>query len=75
MHLKEIYLFYYEKVIKITRYVQPNDTITIIKFQRSRLTFNLLANVNHIGVPAIYLNIVFSEIIRPIDLKFYIKTP
>ena len=29
----------------------------------------------HIGVPSIYLNIVFSETIGPIELKFHMKTP
>ena len=28
------------KVIIITRYVQPNEAMTINKFQRSRLTFD-----------------------------------
>ena len=42
------------------------------KFQRSRLTFELSA---HIGVPPIHLNIVFSQTIGPIELKFHVKTP
>ena len=42
------------KVIRITRYVQPNDTMTINKFQRSRLTIDLLTNVTRIGIPPIY---------------------
>ena len=63
------------KVIIITRYVQPNKTMTINKFQRSRLTFDPSAKVTHIGVPSIYLNIVFSETFRPIKLKFHINTP
>ena len=29
----------------------------------------------HIGVPSIYYNIVFSQTIGPIELKFYVKTP
>ena len=45
------------------------------KFQRSRLTFDLSAWVAHIGVPTIYCNIVFSQTIDPIELKFYVKTP
>ena len=35
--------------------------MAINKFQRSRLTFDLLAKVAHIGDPSTYLNIVFSE--------------
>ena len=49
--------------------------MAINKIQRSRLTFELSANVDHIGVPLIYLNLVFSEIVRPIELKFHIETP
>ena len=49
--------------------------MTINKFQRSRLTFDLSANVTRIGVPSIYQNIFFSETIRPIKLKFHMKTP
>ena len=48
--------------------------MAINKFQRSRLTFDLLA-VAHIGVPSIYQNIVFSQIVGPIELKFHVKTP
>ena len=49
--------------------------VSINKFQRSRLTFDLSAKVARIGIPSTYLNIVFSEITRPIELKFYMKTP
>ena len=49
--------------------------MAINKFQRSRLTFNLSASDAHIGVPSIYQNIVFSQTICPIELKFYVKTP
>ena len=42
------------KVIIISRYVQTNDTMTINKFLRSSLTFDLSANVTRIGVPSIY---------------------
>ena len=49
--------------------------MAINKFQRSRLTFTLLAKVAHIVVPSIYLNIVFSQTIGPIELKFHVKTP
>ena len=49
--------------------------MAINKFQRSRLTFDLSAKVTHIGVPSIYQNIVFSQTIGPIELKFCLKTP
>ena len=49
--------------------------MAINKFQRSRLTFDLLAKAPHIGVPSLYLNTVFSETIGPIELKFHMKTP
>ena len=46
--------------------------MAINKFQRSRLTFDLSA---YIGVASIYQNIVFSQTIGPIELKFHVKTP
>ena len=49
--------------------------MAINKYQRSRLTFDLSAEVAHIGVPSIYYNIVFSQTIGPIELKFHVKTP
>ena len=49
--------------------------MTINKFQRSWLTFDLSTKAAHIGVPSIYYNIVFSEMIGPIELKFHMKTP
>ena len=49
--------------------------MAINKFQRSRLTFALSAKVAHIVVPSIYLNIVVSQTIGPIELKFHVKTP
>ena len=49
--------------------------MAINKFKRSRLTFDLSAYVAHIGVPSIYSNIVFSQAIGPIELKFHVKTP
>ena len=49
--------------------------MAINKFQRSRLTFALSAKVTHILVPSIYYNIVFSQTIGPIELKFHVKTP
>ena len=39
------------KVIILTWYVKPNETMAINKFQRSRLTFYFSAKVDHIGVP------------------------
>ena len=46
--------------------------IAINKFQRSRLTFDLSVKVAHIGVPSI--KTVFSQTIRPHELKFHVKT-
>ena len=48
--------------------------MAINKFQRSRLTFTLSAKVTHIVVVSNYLNIVFSQTIGPIELKFHVKT-
>ena len=42
------------KVIIIAKYVQANETMSINKFQRSRLTFDLSAKGAHIGVPSMY---------------------
>ena len=41
----------------------------------NRLTLDLSAWVAHIGVPSIYCNIVFSQTIGPVELKFHVKTP
>ena len=49
--------------------------MAINKCQRSRLTFELLAKVTHIGIPSTYLNIVFSENTRPMEIKFHMTTP
>ena len=49
--------------------------MAIGKFQRSRLTFDILLKVADIGVPSIYQNIVFSETSEPINLKFHTETP
>ena len=49
--------------------------MVINKFQRSRLTFAPSAKVAHIVVPSIYWNIVFSQTIDPIELKFHVRTP
>ena len=51
------------------------NLVSINKFQRSRLTFDLSAKSAHIGVPSTYLNIVFSETTKPIELKFHMATP
>ena len=63
------------KVIILTWYVEPNETMAINKFQRSRLTFNFSAKVTHIGVQSTHQNIVSSETTRPFELKFHMKTP
>ena len=60
-------------MIILTWYVETNETIAINKFQRSRLTFALSAKVAHVVVPSIYKNIVFSQTIGPIELKFHAK--
>ena len=62
-------------MIILTLYVEINETMDINKFQRSRLTFALSATVAHTVVPSIYINIVFSQTIGPIELKFHVKTP
>ena len=62
-------------MIIFTWYVKTNETIVINKFQRSRLTFALSVKVAHIVVPSIYENIVFSQTIDPIELKFHMKIP
>ena len=41
-----------ERVIILTWYVKPNETMGINKFQRSRLTFDFSAKVANIGVPS-----------------------
>ena len=50
--------------------------MAIYEFQRSRLTFDLSAKVAHIGVSStyMYLNIVFSETTRPIEIKIHVIT-
>ena len=49
--------------------------MTINKFQRSILTFDPGAKVANIGNPSKYQSIVFSETLRPIELKFQRNTP
>ena len=51
------------------------NLVSINKFQRSRLTFDLLAMVAHIGVPSTYLNTLFSETTWPIETKFHMTAP
>ena len=51
------------------------NLVSIYKFQRSRLIFDLSAKVAYIGVPSTYLNIVFSDNSRTIETKFHIITP
>ena len=63
------------KVIILTWNVKSNETMTINKFQRSRLTFNFSAKVPHIRVLTTHKNIVSSETNRPIEHKFHMKTP
>ena len=63
------------KVIILSWYVKPNETMAINKFQRSRLTFNFSAKVTHIGVPSTHQNTVSSETTKPFELKFHMKTP
>ena len=82
MHLNGIFFWKFHflktveaKVIILSWYVEPNGTIAINKFQRSRLTFNFSAKVSLIGVPSTLQNIVFSQTIGPIELKFHMKTP
>ena len=57
MHLNGIFFWKVDflnaieaKVIILTWYVKPNETMAINKFQKSRLTFNFSAKVVHIGV-------------------------
>ena len=63
------------EVFILTCYVEPNETMAINKFQRSRMTFYFSAKVAHIGVPSTHQNIVSSETTRPFELKFHMKTP
>ena len=49
--------------------------MAINKFQKSRLTFDFSALVAHIGVASINENVILSETIGPIELKFHVKTP
>ena len=51
------------------------NLVSINKFQRSRLIFDLSAKVAYIGVPSTYINIVFSDNSWPIETKFHMTTP
>ena len=62
-------------VIILTCYVQSYETMAIDKFQMSRLTLDLSANVAHIVVPSTYIKMFFSETTRPIELRFHMTTP
>ena len=53
--------------------VTCNETITIDKYLRSRLTFDFLTKVTHMRLPSIYLNMFFSVTTRPIELKIELK--
>ena len=46
------------------------NLVSINKFQKSRLTFDLSAKVVH----STYLNIVFSDTTRPFEFKFHLTT-
>ena len=48
--------------------------MAINKFQRSKLTFDLSAKPLILEFHQ-YIKTVFSETIRPIELKFHMKTP
>ena len=59
MHLNEIFFEKVHflktveaKVIILTWYVKPNETMAINKFQKSRFTFNFSSKVAHIGIPS-----------------------
>ena len=45
--------------------------MAVNKFQRSRLTFDLSAK----SLILVYLNMIFSQTIGPIELKYNVKTP
>ena len=49
--------------------------MAINKFQRSRLTFDLSAKFLILESHQDIKNIVFSQTIGPIELKFHVKTP
>ena len=51
------------------------NLVSINKFQRARLTFDLSGKVTPVGVPLTYLNINFPETSRPIETNFHMTTP
>ena len=51
------------------------NLVSINKFQRSRLTFDLSAKVAHIGVPSTYQNILFLRNHLAYKTKFHMTTP
>ena len=61
MHLNGIFFFekfvlktVEAKVIIFTQYIEHDETMSLNKFQRSRLAFDLSVKVAYIGVPSIY---------------------
>ena len=58
--------------------LKPGIVLTLFvkrQFQRSRLTFDLSAEVTHIEGPSTYENTVFAETTWPIELKFHMEAP
>ena len=51
------------------------NLVSINRFQRSRLIFDLSAMVAYIGIPSTYKNIVFSDNSWPIETNFHMTTP
>ena len=51
------------------------NLVSINRFQRSMLTFDLLSKVVHIGVPSTYQNIVFTDTTWPIEIKIHMTSP
>ena len=50
------------------------NLVSINKFQRSRMTFDLSAKVAHIGVHLTNIIIVISETTLPIEIKLHMTT-
>ena len=66
------------KVIMFNGYIKLNGTLIINKYKRSRLTFDLSANVTQIGLPSIcsYVHtIFFSETTGSAKVKFHMEHP
>ena len=51
------------------------NLVSINKFQKSMLTFDLSSKVAHIGVPSTYQSIVFSDTTWPIEIKIHMTSP